>query len=106
MKPATFLNLAGALILLGGILAAFVIHRQAGGPPPDDDAIDAHPSAPLALRDSKKLSAGLEQNWGKLGNLSFSNFGGDHPQALSLLVLGISAGLGLGCLFAADRLDR
>lgn len=103
---AFLLNLAGAVILIAGVAMALAVHRRGDSQPPDDDdAVDAHPSAPLALQDSKRLSSELEQNWGKLGNLSFSNFSGD-PRQLSLAVLGISVVAGLGCFFVADRLDQ
>ena len=105
---ACLLNLAGALVLVAGISMAFAIHRQSGGTPPEDEGVDEHPSAPLELRDSKRLSLEMERNWGSLGKWRSPSLGkaAANPQRLAFIVLGWSVLLGMCCFFLADRLDR
>ncbi|XHR30852.1 MAG: hypothetical protein ACFUZC_09855 [Chthoniobacteraceae bacterium] len=108
MNRPLFLNLAGALILLAGISGAFVLHRQGANAAPEDDSIDERPDAPLSIQDSKRLSAAMEQNWGKAGNLGFSSLADavGNRAHWPLILLGISAVAGLSCFFVADRLER
>ena len=108
LDRACFVNLAGAIVLIAGISMAFAIHRQAGGTPPDNEGVDDRPSAPLELRDSKRLSQEMERNWGSLGKWRSPSLGkmAANPQRLAFIVLGGSVLIGLGCFFLADRLDR
>jgi len=108
MNRPLLLNLAGALILLAGVSGAFVLHRQGVNATLEDDSVDEHPEAPLSIQDSKRLSAAMEQNWGKAGSLGFSGLVsavGDRGH-WPLILLGISAVAGLSCFFVADRLER
>jgi len=106
LNRQVFLNLMGLGILLAGISAAVFIHCRGEEQPLEQAVPDGgwERDGTLSPQDSKRLSADIERTWGKFGNLMFSHSGEEllHPKQVSLIILGGSLLVALGCFYVAD----